>query len=98
MKEFTLEDINSYADKLLIGLTIEEAETILKEFSVIDANINQINEIKDLGSIEPAFFPYDLYTATLREDEAKESIPIDKILANCEDKIDREIKVPKVVS
>ena len=94
---FTKEDIIKYADKLLIGLSSEEADTILEEFSIIDKNIDQINELPGLNEIEPAFMPYDLYIATLREDIAEESVDVDEILANTKDKIGREIKVPKVV-
>jgi len=97
MKEFTKEDIISYADKLLIGLSDEEATTLLDEFDIIDKNIDQINEIPNIESQEPAFMPFDLYVAHLREDVAEESVDIDDILANTKDKDSREIRVPKVV-
>lgn len=94
---FTKDEIINYADKLLIGLSDEEANTILDEFSVIDKNIDQINEIPNLKDVEPAFMPFDLYVASFREDEVKESVDIDDILLNTKDKDGREIKVPKVV-
>ena len=94
---FTKEEIIDYADKLLIGLYPDEAQTILDEFSVIDKNIDQINEIDNLSEVEPLFMPYDLYRATLREDVSEESVNIEDILANCKDVDGREIKVPKVV-
>ena len=50
---FTKEEIIDYADKLLIGLYPDEAQTILDEFSVIDKNIDQINEIDNLSEVEP---------------------------------------------
>lgn len=94
---FTKDDIIKYADKLLIGLSDEEASTILEEFSLIDHNIEQINNINGLKDIEPSFMPFDLYTATLREDIPSESVDVDTILSNTKDKIGREVKVPKVV-
>ena len=94
---FTKEEIIAYADKLLIGLSDDEAEMILNEFSIIDKNIDQINEIPNLKDIEPAFMPYNMYFATLREDVCEESVDINEILANTKDKMGREIKVPKVV-
>ena len=94
---FTKEDIVKYADKLLIGLSDEEANTILDEFNLIDQNIEQINNISALKDIEPAFMPFDLYTASLREDAFTESVDVDTILSNTKDKIGREVKVPKVV-
>ena len=38
MGKFTKERVNDYADKLLIGLTEEEQDMVLKEFDVIDYN------------------------------------------------------------
>lgn len=97
MKEFSKEEIIKYADKLLIGLSDEETTTILDEFAIIDKNIDQINEIPNLKDIEPAFMPYDMYVASLREDNPEESVDVDIILANAKDKLGREIRVPKVV-
>ena len=48
MKHFTKEMVDSYADKLLIGLTAEENKMVLDEFQEIDRNINIINEIPSL--------------------------------------------------
>lgn len=95
--KFTKEDIINYADKLLIGLSDEEADTILSEFDVINDNINKINEIDGLDKVSPATSPFNMYTSSFREDEAAESINIDDLLSNTKDKVDREIKVPKVV-
>ena len=94
---FNKEDIIRYADKLLIGLSSLEAETILGEFNLINKNIDQINEIEGLADVEPQFMPYDLYVATLREDKAEEAVDVDLILSNTKDKEGREIRVPKVV-
>lgn len=96
MKEFTKEEIIKFADKLLIGLTDEEAKTIYDEFAVINENIEQINKI-NLDGVEPAFMPYDLYVASLREDTAEASSTIDELLSNAKDIEGREIRVPKVV-
>ena len=40
---FTKDIINDYADKLLIGLTEEENELLLREFDVINDNMSKIN-------------------------------------------------------
>ena len=96
MKTFTKDEIIKFADKLLIGLTDEEADALLDEFDVINENINQINNL-DLSDVTPAFMSYDFYVATLREDEAKEGSTIDELLSNAKDVDGREIKVPKVV-
>ena len=99
MKEnkFTKEMVNDYADKLLIGLTDEEANMVLEEFAVIDETINKINDIEGLDKIEPMTHCLDNFIYELRSDIEEESIPVEEILQNCDEKTDREVKVPKVV-
>ena len=50
---FTKDIINDYADKLLIGLTEEENELLLREFDVINDNMSKINNVKGLENVEP---------------------------------------------
>lgn len=94
---FTIEQINNYAKLLLFNLTEEEASTIQSEFNVIENNMSLINQIPDIEKIEPAFTPYELYIAKMREDVNEESISVTEALKNCSFVIDREIEVPKVV-
>lgn len=96
-KKFTKEMVNDYANKLLIGLTEEETNMVLEEFSIIDKNINKINNIKDLDKIEPMTHCLDRYITELREDTYKESLDIKDILSNCDLHTEREVKLPKVV-
>jgi aspartyl/glutamyl-tRNA(Asn/Gln) amidotransferase C subunit len=97
MSKFTKELINDYSNKLLIGLTEEENELVLSEFEVIEKNMNLINEIPNIENVEPMTHPFDLYETSLREDIDSDSEDIEDILKNCDKKIDREIKVPRVV-
>ena len=99
MKEnkFTSEMIEDYANKLLIGLTKEEIDMILEEFNTIDETINTINQIEGLDKVEPMTHCLDDFIYELREDIEEESIPVEEILQNCDDKTDREVIVPKVV-
>lgn len=99
MKEtiFTSDMVKEYANKLLIGLTEEETNMVLEEFSVIDENINKINNIKDIEKIEPMTHCLDRYITELREDIKEDSLDIDDILKNCDSHNEREVKLPKVV-
>ena len=99
MKEnkFTKEMVNEYAEKLLIGLTEEEANMVLEEFTIIDEDINKINNIKGLDEVEPMTHCLDNFVYELRDDNVEESIEIEELLQNCDNKTDREIIVPKVV-
>ena len=99
MKEnkFTKDVVNSYANKLLIGLTEEETNMVLEEFNTIDEAINTINQIEGLDKVEPMTHCLDDFIYELRSDIEEESISVEEILQNCDNKTDREVKVPKVV-
>ena len=91
MNKFTKEMVDEYANKLLIGLTAEENQMVLDEFSVIDESI------KDIDKVEPMTHCLDDFTYELREDEVIESVDIDDLLSNCDVHTDREVEIPKVV-
>lgn len=97
MNKFTKEMIDEYADKLLIGLTEEENKQVLDEFIEIDKQIDLINEIDDIKSVEPMTHTLDEFVFELREDAADESEDIEDILSNSDEHTEREIEVPKVV-
>lgn len=97
MAKFTSEMVRDYADKLLIGLTDEEEKMVLDEFEIIDKNIDVINNIPNIENVEPMSWCLDNFEFELREDEIEESIDIDDLLKNCDDSIDDQVKVPKVV-
>lgn len=97
MSKFTKELIDDYADKLLIGLSVEENEMVLKEFEAIDENINLINKIEGINEVEPMTYCLDDFEYILREDVVEESPSISELLQNSDRKNDREIIVPKVV-
>lgn len=97
MSKFTKKMVDSYAGKLLIGLTPEENELVLREFDIIDANMQIIENMPNISDVTPMTHALDDFEFVLREDEAEESIPIEDLLKNCDDYEDREIEVPKVV-
>ncbi len=97
MSKFTKEMIDKYADLLLIGLTEEENKMVLEEFAIIDSNMELINKIDNIKSVEPMTHALLNFEYTLREDEAEESVPISSLLQNCDAYEDREVEVPKVV-
>ena len=97
MSKFTKEKIDEYANKLLIGLTEEENEMVLKEFNVIEDNMNFLSTIPNLTSKEPMTHALDDFHFSLTEDNPEESLDIADALQNCGDFEDREVKVPRVV-
>lgn len=97
MARFTSEMVDDYAEKLLIGLTKEENQMVLDEFEIIDKNIDLINKIPNISEVEPMTHCLDNFEYVLREDEVEESVNIDELLQNCDETLDREVQVPKVV-
>lgn len=97
MSKFTKEMVDDYADKLLIGLTSEENKQVLDEFEIIDENIDLINQIPNISEVVPMTHCLDDFVYELRDDEIEDSIDIDDLLSNCDEVLDREVKVPKVV-
>ena len=96
-EKFTKEMVETFADKLLIGLTPEENKMVLDEFDIIDEQINIINDIPGIEKVEPMTHALDDFEFELREDVAEESIPIEELLQNCKEYTGREVEVPKVV-
>lgn len=97
MNKFTKDLVDSYANKLLIGLTDEENEMVLREFDLIDENLNLVNQIEGIENIEPMTHTLDDFVYVLREDKNLSSPNIDELLSNADVKNSREIIVPKVV-
>ena len=97
MEKFTKEMVDDYADKLLIGLTEEENKMVLDEFNIIDSDIATVMEIDNIESVEPMTHTLDAFESELREDVIEESVDIDDLLKNCDDYINDEVRVPKVV-
>lgn len=97
MKHFTNEMVDSYADKLLIGLTAEENKMVLDEFQEIDRNINIINEIPNIKEVEPMSYCLDDMECHLNNDEVEETVPIEELLRNSGKTVGREVEVVKVV-
>lgn len=97
MNKFTKEMIDDYADKLLIGLTDDENNMVLKEFDVIEKSMEKIANMPDIEKVEPMTHALDDFSFTLREDVVEESIPVENLLQNCGDSEDDFVSVPKVV-
>ena len=97
-KTFTKEQVEEYADKLLIGLSDEENKMVLDEFEDIDLDIARITKIEGIEKVEPMTHCLDDFVYELRDDEyTGDNEDIEDLLANCDSYVDTEVKVPKVV-
>lgn len=97
MSKFTKEMVDSYADKLLIGLTSEENNMVLKEFDVIEKSMEKIANIPNIEKVEPMTHALDDFTFVLRKDVVEDSVPVSELLQNCDSVEDDLVSVPKVV-
>ena len=95
--DFTKEKIRKLADLLMIGLTDEENELVLKEFDIIEKQMDVIADFPDIEKIEPMTHALDDFYAELREDVYEESIPIEELLANSDLNDGASVVLPKVV-
>ena len=97
MSKFTKEMVDSYADKLLIGLTDEENNMVLNEFDIIEKAMEKIANIPNIENVEPMTHALDDFIFTLREDVVEDSVQVKELLQNCDFVEDDLVSVPKVV-
>ena len=93
----TKDKLKDYAARLMFDMDDEGYERTLKEFETIEKHMALIGEIKDIEKVEPMTFPYVIYHANLRDDIAKECLNTDEVLANSDEHMADQVKVPKVV-
>ena len=93
----TKEKLKDYATKLMFDMDDEGYDRTLEEFETVEKHMALIGEIEGIENIEPMTFPYVIYHATLREDEAKDCLTNKEVLLNSKDTKADQVKVPKVV-
>ncbi len=93
----TKDKLKEYAEKLMFRLEEEQYDTLLREFDVILEQMKLIEDIKEIDGIEPMTFPFKLDNVRPREDDEVETIDTESALSNAKEKIETEVKVPKVV-
>ena len=93
----TKEKLKDYASKLMFDMDDAGYDRTLEEFETVEKHMALIGEIEGIENAEPMTFPYVIYHATLREDEAKDTLTNEEVLANSKDTKANQVKVPKVV-
>ena len=93
----TKEKLKDYAAKLMFDMDDAGYERTLEEFETVEKHMALIGEIEGIEEVEPMTFPYVIYHATLREDEAKDCLKNEDVLVNSKETKADQIKVPKVV-
>jgi len=91
------ETITGLADRLFINLSDEETNEVLDTLNFIDGQFEKIDVIDGINNFEPLTQPFDLFTATMREDIPTDGESIENLLSNATHTEGREVEVPKVV-
>lgn len=95
----TKEKLEEYAKKLMFEMNEDEYKTLIDEFEIILKQMEYIDNIKDIDTVSPMTFPFDLELddSYLREDEYNNEINFDDMKINVKEYEDNMVKVPKVV-
>lgn len=95
----TKEKLELLAKKLMFEMNEEEYNTLLDEFDIILKQMDYIDKIEDIDSVDPMTFPFDLNLddSYLREDTPNNEITFDDMKVNIKDYEANKVKVPKVV-
>lgn len=97
MSKFTKEMVDDYANKLLIGLTQEENDMVLKEFDVIEQSMEKIANIPGIDQVQVMSYALDDFVYELRSDDEGKDANTNELLQNCSSVEDDFVSVPKVV-
>ena len=95
----TRDKLEEYAKKLMFEMNEDEYRTLEEEFEVILKQMELIDNIKDIDSVAPMTYPFDLELddGCLREDVANNEIGFDDMKVNVKEYENNMVKVPKVV-
>jgi len=93
----TKEKLKDYAAKLMFDMDEAGYDRTLEEFETVEKHMALIGKIEGIEDVGPMTFPYVIYHASLREDEAKDCLTNEEVLANSKDIKANQVKVPKVV-
>lgn len=88
-------DVQHVARLARLNLTPEEESMFTEQLNAILQYAEKLNEL-DTEGVEPTTHVLPLRNV-MREDEVRESLPIEKVLLNAPDEEDGQFKVPAVL-
>lgn len=91
----TLKDVEHVANLARLALTDAEKAQFTDQLNAILKYAEKLNEL-NTDNVEPTTHVLPI-TNVLRDDEKRESLPIEKVLLNAPDEEDGQIKVPAVL-
>lgn len=84
------------AKQLMFELSDDEADSLVMEFSVLEAQMKLLDAV-DTDGVEEMVYPFEEPTVFLREDEVSNVISQDDAMANVKKKLEGHFVLPKVV-
>lgn len=90
------EYFKSLAEHLMFQLSDEEADTLTKDFEVLDQQIALLDKI-DTSETTEMIFPFPVETSFLREDVESHVISQEEAVQNVTKKVEGHFVLPKVV-
>jgi len=91
----TIKDVEHVANLARLELSEEEKSLFTEQMNAILKYADKLNEL-NTDHVEPTSHPMPLVNV-MREDVARPSLPIEKVLLNAPDEEDGQIKVPAVL-
>lgn len=95
MAKISKEEVKHVAHLARLAITEEEAEKFADQLGKITDFAEQLNEL-DTTNVEPTSHVLPLVNV-LREDVAKEGLPLEKVMLNVKDQEAGQIKVPSIM-
>ncbi|MCM3723466.1 Asp-tRNA(Asn)/Glu-tRNA(Gln) amidotransferase subunit GatC [Solibacillus sp. FSL W7-1436] len=95
MANISKEEVKHVAHLARLAITEEEAEKFAEQLGKITDFAEQLNEL-DTTNVEPTSHVLPLVNV-LREDVAKEGLPLEKVMLNVKEQEAGQIKVPSIM-
>ncbi|MGM9986235.1 MAG: Asp-tRNA(Asn)/Glu-tRNA(Gln) amidotransferase subunit GatC [Bacillaceae bacterium] len=95
MSRITKEDVKHVANLARLAVTEEEVEKFTKQLDDIITFAEQLNELNTEG-VKPTSHVLEMKNI-LREDKAKQGLPVEEVLKNAPDSQDGFIRVPAII-
>ncbi|PLS17004.1 Asp-tRNA(Asn)/Glu-tRNA(Gln) amidotransferase GatCAB subunit C [Bacillus sp. M6-12] len=95
MSRISIDQVKHVAHLARLAVTEEEAEKFTQQLDAIISFAEQLNEL-DTDNVEPTSHVLNMKNV-LREDKAKEGLPIEEVLKNAPDSKDGYVRVPSIL-
>lgn len=82
--------------KTMFEIKDEELEALKEDYMIFMNHVKAL-EVIDTKGVEPMYYPYEIETSYLRDDEQTYTISKEEVLNNSKEVKEGMVKVPKVV-